>query len=108
MTPKKPTDFLDLARELRHEILLQTYNVTGVTEVSWKHLHEEWNVRGHKKKIAEWIADLQKVNVDAQYREDLESVKHTWLKELEKLKLAYEQSLQSRWAHLFEPWQGIE
>lgn len=108
----KPVTFLTLARELRQDILLQSYDVTEFTTQGFflldafmseflnaaDHLHfDKWRFRDHKDRIEKWCSALHAIDADPSFRQDIEYVGTKWVEELWAEKLRREMKMEKYW-----------
>lgn len=87
---KTPTTFLSLPRELRHKILLLTYDVNDLHDQF--HLrYSSWNrwYNTNKNYLNKWIVKLKKVHKDMV--EDVEFVGRNWAQSLHDVREEFQE-----------------
>lgn len=98
------TTFFDLARELRQQILLETYDVESDTSPENRDLFfpmefdpKTWKFREHKERIDAWTAVLRKVDDNIDFTEDVKFVKQKWLDQLLVVRDNKEKFMEEKW-----------
>lgn len=114
IAPDKPdgcVTFLDLARELRQNILMQTYDETGFARHSFNMPGDtdkipqdksdfglsKWFFCDHKDRIQKWSSVLRAVDGDDSFHQNIDYIEIKWMEELEIERLKREVVVEEVW-----------